>query len=138
MHELRSVRFAPFRCDTPAFESTGFEIFDQYIGFAEKGFENFLSARLFEIERNATFVAIDAKKVSRFIADKRRAPPAGVIARAGPFDLDQLSAPISPKFMAQKGPAKILVRSITRMPFKGPSDLLVAVAISLVFNAVSF
>jgi hypothetical protein len=49
---------------------------------------------MFENARNAAFVAVDRKVVGGDALDGRRRPIAGLIARAGDFDLDDIGTVI--------------------------------------------
>ena len=54
-----------------------------------------------EIERDGLFVAVDGKKVSAEVAEEGRAPPAGLVAAPGFFDLDDARAFVAEELGAE-------------------------------------
>src|SRR5215475_14926281 len=88
VHEPRIFRRQRRVVEPEFWQRTGSEILDEHVRFREQAVKKFLPGCVFEIERDAFFVAIDAEEVCAFAFDKRRSPGAGVVALAGLFDLD--------------------------------------------------
>src|SRR5689334_10573052 len=76
-------------------ERAGPEIFDDHVRAREQRVDHASGGSVFQIERDALLVAIDAEEVRAFAVDERGAPRARVIATAGLLDLDHPRAEIA-------------------------------------------
>ena len=78
----------------------GPEVLDQHVGAIEQLLEDPLRPRLLQIERQALLVAVDAEEIRTLLTDKRRSPPARVVAAAGLLDLDDPRAHVGEQHRA--------------------------------------
>ena len=95
------------------------EVFDQYVGLVDQLVQEIEPFRLRQIERETALAAVRAQIVGRELrAEEWRSPGASVVARAGPFELDDLAHQIGKK-LAQNGPARTREASRTLRPERG-------------------
>ena len=86
-----------FLTQTEALHRSRAKIFDQHVGaFREAPKERDAFLR-FEIDGDALFVSIDAKKIGALSASKWRTPTARIVADTGLFDFDNLGAQVAEK-----------------------------------------
>jgi len=64
------------------------EVFDEHVALRDETIEDRATVRMFEVERDALLVPVDAHEIGALALDKRRAPRPGIVAPAGPLDLD--------------------------------------------------
>jgi hypothetical protein len=68
------------------------EVLDQHVRAGDERVEQPTPFGVLEVQRDAFLVAVDAQEVRALACDERRAPRAGVVAAAGPLDLDDAGA----------------------------------------------
>ena len=90
----RVVLLEAVEIDAQALSDTGAEVLDHDIGIGHQFVETLAVGRVFKIDFNAAFAAIDQPEVDTFAVQKR-AQMAGVIALLGHFELDDVGPQIS-------------------------------------------
>ena len=89
-------------------EPAELEVLDQHVGFGRELPDDALAVRRLEIDRDGALPAIAREVVRRaqspavLVLHEGRAPAAGVVARARPFDLDDLSAEVCERLPAPR------------------------------------
>ena len=80
--------------------AAGQEVLDDDVGAQRESPHDVLAAGIAQVDRDAALAAVHAHEVRRLAAREGRAPGAGLVALAGPLDLDDLGAEVGQQHRA--------------------------------------
>jgi hypothetical protein len=100
-HEPRRIRLEPGVGEAPLVERAEFEVIDQHVGIRDQLLQYLLALGARHVERDRALVSVGAEEISRLAGRERRAPAAGVVARARRLDLDHVGAHVAEHHCAQ-------------------------------------
>ena len=81
--------------ETPLLQRAQLEVINQHVGLCDQVGENLLPRGYRHVERQRTFVTVDAKEIDGVAGEKGRPPGAGVVAGFGRLDLDHIGAHVA-------------------------------------------
>src|SRR5262249_54898079 len=118
-NETWGAAFEPLVRETPFLQRAQPEIVNEHVGLIDKGCENLLPGRTCHVERDGALVAIHAEEISGLVPGEW-GPQLRVSSPLPGGSTLITSAPMSPSIMVESGPARMRVRSMTRIPASGP------------------